>query len=262
MTALVYLRTSFGYTFLRPKSVFFAFSWAFVLFFIVAWNEPDLWRGYRAVCFFGIGAVTLYWGQFFRTFSREWRKKAEDDNFPGISHIMRFPRRAGIPAPNEEIVRLWAEPAAVFFVSGALRIVLEERHLSTWLFFAAICMIGREAINHWTGVRRDKVVVETIQKAERQGDALAGERPTVAPPKATRQEGVKQKRNTGGTGREERLAKVLRLHQPYTLEKAEENYRTLIQLEHPDAHENSPESNAVTAELNEAIDFFRKKFGG
>ena len=262
MTALVYLRTSFGYTFLRPKSVFFAFSWAFVLFFIMACNEPHIWREYRAVYIFGMGAVSLYWFQFSRTFSREWRKKAVDDNFPGLSHITRLPRRSGFPTPNDETIRLWAEPAAVLLVSGALRIAFSERHLSNWLFFAAVCMIGREAINHWTTVRRDKVVIETIQKAERQGEALSAERPAVEAPKPTRTEPVKQKRNTGTAETEERFAKILHLRPPYLLEKAEANYRMLIQLEHPDAHGNSTESNAATAELNQAIEFFRKKLGG
>lgn len=50
-----------------------------------------------------------------------------------------------------------------------------ERHLSAWLFFVALGMVGREAINHWIGVRRGKIVGETIQKAKDQGDALADE---------------------------------------------------------------------------------------
>ena len=77
MTALVYLRTSFGYTFLRPKGIFFALSWALVLFDVAAWQEPQIWREYRAVCIFGAGAVTLYWTHLLLTFSSEWRKKAE-----------------------------------------------------------------------------------------------------------------------------------------------------------------------------------------
>jgi hypothetical protein len=254
MTALVYLRTSFGYTFLRPKSVFFALSWAFVLFVIMAWHEPDIWREYRAVCIFGAGAVILYWIHFSLTFSREWRRRAEDDPYPGTSHALRF----GFPVASEETLRFWLEPAAVLFASAALHVVAAERHLSTWLLFVAFCMVGREAINYWTGIRRQKVVGETIRKVQQQGDAVSDERPAPEPPKPTRTEPVKQKRNTREAGREERFAKILRLHPPYTLEKAEENFKTLVQLEHPDAHGNSPESNAVTAELNEAIQFFRQ----
>jgi curved DNA-binding protein CbpA len=39
-------------------------------------------------------------------------------------------------------------------------------------------------------------------------------------------------------------------------------YRDRIRLTHPDTHDNSPESNARTAELNEAVEFFRNKLAG
>ena len=50
--------------------------------------------------------------------------------------------------------------------------------------------------------------------------------------------------------------------QPMPLKRAEENYRTLIRLEHPDSTgEDSPEANARAAELNEAVEFFRELLG-
>jgi hypothetical protein len=97
---------------------------------------------------------------------------------------------------------------------------------------------------------------------QEQSETISGDRPVAEPPKATRTEPVKMKRNTAHAdeaAREERFAKLLRLHAPYAIEKAEENYKTLIQMEHPDTHENSPESNAAGAELNEAIAFFRDR---
>lgn len=265
MTALVFLRTSFGYTFLRPKSVFFAFSWAFVLFVIMAWNKPGVWREYHAVCIFGTGAVVLYWMHLLRTFFHEWRKKAEDDHYLGTSHALRISRLCGFPDASGEMLRFWMEPAAVLAASATLRLVFAERHLSAWLFFVALCMVGREAINHWIGVRRAKIVIETIRKAKDQGDALADEQHPAPAPKPTREEPVKRKRNTGTAAEadpEARFAKILRLRPPYTLANAEENYRALIRLEHPDTNENSPESNAAAAELNEAIEFFREKLSG
>lgn len=265
MTALVYLRTSFGYTFLRPKSVFFAFSWAFVLFVIMAWNEPNVWREYHAACIFGTGAVVLYWMHLLRTFFFEWRKNAEDDHYPGTSHALRISRLFGLRDASGEMLRFWIEPAAVFAASATLRFVFAERHLSAWLFFVALCMIGRESINHWIDARRGKIVGETIRKAKEQGDALADEQPPAPAPKPTREEPVKRKRNTGTAAEADpqtRFAKILRLHPPYTLAKAEENFRTLILLEHPDIHENSPESNTATADLTEAIKFFRERLSG
>ena len=261
MTALVYLRTSFGYTFLRPKSIFFAFSWAFALGVVIAWNEPEIWREYRAVCIFATGAIVLYWFHLLLAFSSEWRRRAKDDHYPGTSHATRLARQFGFPAIPDEALHLFIEPAAVLFVSGALRLAFGERHLSAWLCFVALCMAGREAINHWTNVRREKMVGETMKKVKEQGDLTTEQTPAAAP-KPIRKEPVEMKRNSAAAGQtapEERFARILHLRSPYTLDKAEENYRTLIRLEHPDTHENSAESNAATAELNEAIEFFRKK---
>jgi hypothetical protein len=39
-------------------------------------------------------------------------------------------------------------------------------------------------------------------------------------------------------------------------------YRERIQLSHPDTHGNSPENNRRSADLNDAVEFFRKKSGG
>ena len=264
MTALVYLRTSFGYTFLRPKGIFFALSWAFVLFDIAAWQEPQIWREYRAVCIFGAGAVTLYWTHLLLTFSSEWRKKADEDHYPGTSHTKRLARRFGFPAIAEETLHFWIEPGTVLLVSSILRFALGERHLSAWLVFVALCMVGREAINHWTAVRREKAGREGMRKAEQQGETFSDDSGRPEQPKPTRTEPVKQKRKSAFAKESmqgERFAKILRLRQPYTLEKAEENYRALVMLEHPDTHENSPESNAATVELNEAVEFFRKTLG-
>lgn len=257
MTGLVYLRRSFGYTFLRPKGIFFAFSWAFILFVIAAWNEPEIWREYRAVCIFGLGAVALYCTHLALTFSSEWRKKATEDHDPGTSQIKLLAGRFAFPAIADSTLYFGVEPGVVLLISGTLRFVLGERHLSAWLLFVALCMVGREAINHWTSVRREKAVREGIRKAEQQGDSLSDHSNSPELPKATRAEPVKQKRKTGSVT-EERFAKILRLRPPYDLESAEENYRMLVRLEHPDANENSAESNLATAELNEAIEFFRK----
>ncbi len=58
--AIVYLRSGFGFSFLSPKSVFLAFSWATILFAIYTWLEADAWQIYWALSCFGTGAVVLY----------------------------------------------------------------------------------------------------------------------------------------------------------------------------------------------------------
>jgi hypothetical protein len=263
MTALVYLRSSFGFVFLRPKSVFLAFSWAFILFFIVAWLEPELWHEYRAMCIFGLGSVALYWIHLLVAVSRELYRAGEHDQYSGTSLILRLLRRPGFTTESAEMnVHLLGEPATVLLFSIVLRLVFAEKYLSAWLVVVAVCMICKEGMNYWFRVRRDKIKDDMISDAKEQGEALPDNHPPAAAPKATRKEPVKRKRNTVTAeekAQEMNFAELLRLREPFTLDKAEENYRTLIRLEHPDANEDSPESNARTAELNNAIEFFRSR---
>jgi hypothetical protein len=266
MTAFVFLRTSFGYTFLRPKSVLLAFAWAFTLAFIVAWNEPLIWREYRVACIYTIGAVGLYVIHFSIAFYCEWRKRAREDHYPGTPHAERIARMVRVPAVFGETFRFWVEPGFVALFAFILRFVFGESHLSSWLLFVAFCMFGREAINHWTGVRRDKAFTEGIDKAKRQGETLSADDQKLAPaPKAVRTEPVERKRKftaSAATDTEARFGKILRLRPPFNLAKAEENYRKLIAIEQSDTDENSQDGTDSVADLNEAIEFFREKFGG
>ena len=265
MTAIVFLRSSFGYRYLRPKSVFFAFSWAFVLFTIYAWNEPDVWREYRAACVFGGTAMILYWIHLLLAFIRECREQGHHDLYSGTPHAVRLLRKDP-PWRQVEMLELWAEPAAVLVAAAVLRLLFKEHHLSAWLAFVGVCFWSKEALNFWRGLRFEKAQKDTLEDAQSMAEAEGNPQAIhQEPPKATRKEPVKKKRNappSEGTAPEARFAKILRLRPPYTLANAEENYRALIRLEHPDGHENSPESNAATADLNEAVEFFREKLAG
>jgi hypothetical protein len=172
MPALVYLRSSFGYVFLRPKSIFFAFSWALALFAIVAWNEPALWLQVRALCIFAIGAIFLYWLHLFRSMLSEFRQKAEHDNYAGTSHVLRLIKWARVTPPEnlEAKLFLWVEPAMVLVVAVVLRVV-SERYLSNWLFLttAALCM--KEVLNQWIELRRAKRRKDMIKEAEKDFEA-------------------------------------------------------------------------------------------
>jgi hypothetical protein len=267
MTVLVFFRSNFGFNFLRPRSVFFAFSWAFVLFAIYAWNEPTVWSAYRLVCEFGVAATAFYWIHLSVAFANEWRQNWRHDRYSGDSHILSILRLAGVPptARLEGNIHLWAEPAIVLFCAAILRIGWNELHLSKWLFYAAGCFWFKEVLNRWFGLRYLKKQKDIFDDAAATVEPAA---PTAehGPVKATRKERVRRTRNTSDadeTARERHFAEILRLRAPYVMEKAEENYRTLIRMEHPDATgEDSPEANARAASLNEAIEFFREYLAG
>lgn len=62
--------------------------------------------------------------------------------------------------------------------------------------------------------------------------------------------------------RAKRFAELLDIAEPYDLEEAEDNYHDRIRQHHPDSHDNSSESNRLSADLNEAFEFFRGKLSG
>lgn len=266
MTALVYLRSSFGLTLFRPRSIFFAFSVAVGVLDYIAWHEPDFWNEYRAACIFGGGAVALYWLHLSITFVRELRRKSEKDDYSGTSHVFRVLRRLGISGPKTEMnVHLWLEPVIVLMFSAILRLVFAEQHLSTWLVVVAVSMFSTEGLNYWTEIRRDKIAQDITEDAEDRRNALGGNRPVPEAPQAARVARQHVKRTvvlTEEEARAKRFAQALGITEPYDLDEAEVNYRDRIRLHHPDTHENSAESNRASRELNEAIEFFRKTLGG
>lgn len=262
MTAIVFLRSSFGFRYLGSKAVFFAFAWAFALFAVYAWIEPGVWREYRSVCVFGIAAIVLYTAHLFVAFSRALRQVGRHDRDVGYSHALRLMKYP--TGRDTERLHLWIEPALVFCAAAAFRFLFNERHLSAWLMFVGVCFWCKEALSYWMGIRVLKAQQDMLEDAGDMGDINPGAS-APEPPKATRREPVKKKRNFNAVESqkpENHFAKVLELREPFTLEMAEENYRRLTMREHPDIRGDSPESNATTAELNEAIEYFRSGLKG
>ena len=266
MTALVWLRSSFGLTLFRPRSIFFAFSFAVVVLGDIAWNEPDIWREYRAACIFSAGAVALYWIHFGITFFRELYRQSERDDYSGTSHAFRLLRSVGFSGSTTEMnLHLWIEPGIVLVAAVALRVVLGERHLSAWLLFVAPCMVLKEGLNYWTEIRRGKIAKDINEEAEERGAELDGGKASTEAPHAARVSAQAMKRTVVLSAEEERalrFAAILGISEPYDLDEAEANYRERIQRVHPDTHDNSPESHRQSADLNEAVEFFWKKLAG
>ena len=151
MPALVYLRSSFGFTLFRPRTIFFALSVAVSVLDYIAWHEPALWYEYAFVCIFCGGAVALYWLHYSITLLREVGRTSERkrDDYSGTSHILRLLKWFGIAGPAVEFnVHLLLEPATVLLIAAILRLALNEQHLSMWLVVVAICMIFKEGLNY------------------------------------------------------------------------------------------------------------------
>ena len=266
MTVIVLLRSSFGFVYLRPKSVFFAFSWAFALFFIYAWYEKAVWAEYRILCLYGVVAVSLYFVHLLTAFFRELYRGGEHDHDSGTPHTIRLLRVFGrTPTPLFEMNwHLWVEPLVVLFSGLALRFVFGEHHLAIWLMAVAPCLSLKEALNYWFQIRQKKGHIDARSDAKDIfEDVPSG--PKVEPPKPVGKQKVRRPRASESSASEEikerQFEQVLRLLRPYSLEDAEQNYRKLIKQYHPDPNQAEPENTVLSAELNEAIAYFRAKLG-
>lgn len=233
-----------------------------MLFFIAAWNEPELWLWARAICLFGAASAIMYWLHLFITMRSDIARDGKHDHYSGRSFLLPLFRTPGLSVEKAEIhLHLWIEPTVAACLGLIIRLVGNERIVSTWLILAAASLAMGEAINYWASIRREKLARDVREDAEAQGEQLA-DAATTAPLKSTRKEPQKIRRNTRTTEesvRERRFAEVLRLLPPYRIEEAEKHYLALVKIEHPDATEQSAERNARTAELNEAIAYFRSR---
>lgn len=179
MTGIVFLRSGFGYLFLRPKSVFIAFAWAMTLYTIYAINEPAVWRTSAPICVFGMLAAILYLSHLAAAVASQLRRKAAHDQHSGTSHMFHLMRLLKLE-PSEQTeskIHLWVEPGVIFAASVLLRIPLGNNRVSGWLGFVAVCLWLKEAINYWAALRLRK----------RQEDIFDDAEETVAPVDALRE---------------------------------------------------------------------------
>jgi len=196
MTVVVFLRSGFGYSYLRPKSLFLAFSWAFGLYCLYAWEQPRVWQHQREFCLFGLASITLYLLNLIYAFARELLGSATHDKYSGTPHILRILRLVGV-SPPPEFQKLWAswmEPAIVVAVSLGMKMSGSvPASLSTWLFFSAYCLWLKEALNYWFQMRQQKRQRDTFDDAE-DGLGSNANSKDLDLPKPTRKPKVKRQR--------------------------------------------------------------------
>ena len=272
MPAIVVLRSGFGFSFLSPKSVFLAFSWASLLFLIYAWLEPGAWSTNWALAMFTVGSSALYLLHLLIAFARETQRKGKHDFYSGTSHLLRVPgfNQFRGNASFETILHLWVEPAAVFVAATALRGFMGEQRLSSWLVFVMAGLWLKEFINYWYGLRTAKKHEDIMEDAQEKIGGGGGLPDAPLPsasgrkPRAKRPVPASQEELDPLNIQEQQFAELLRLmppQPPYDLQQAERNYRELIKLSHPDHNTESLANRQKTEALNEAIEFFRGREG-
>ena len=196
MTGLVFLRSSFGFGYLRPKSVFFAFSWAFILYAIYAWVTESVWREHRALIVFGASALCLYWLHLIIALIREWTESGEHEQYSGIPHPIRLMRLAGWTASTnlEANLRLWGEPATVLVLAVLFRLTLGRQGLLRWLLLLALCLWSKETFNRWSQLRLRKRQKDIFADTEETVEQSTVTHFATEPPKTTRKARIKRAR--------------------------------------------------------------------
>lgn len=197
MTALVYLRSRFGYAYLRPRSVFFAFSWAFTLFLIYAWTEAEVWRKAWPVCLYGTTTVALYWAHLATAFVSEVKSRAKHDNESGTPHFHQLVKRLGKDVTQRMAINLqiWGEPLLILLAGLLLRWPVGEKYLSAWLIIVAPCLCAKECFNFWFLIRHKKRRKDSIEDAEDMFDHTATQ-PELTSGVAVRKDKVKRTRSS------------------------------------------------------------------
>lgn len=197
MSVLVFMRFGFGYAYLRPKSLFFAGSWAFLLFTVYAWYEPKVWAAHSSLCMFGVAAVVLYALHFTWAFASELRGTATHDNHAGTPHTLRIFQWLDLPvsAGSQNFWVIWAEPGFVL-LAGLLCLGggHAQRSLSTWLLLTGPCLWLKEALSYWLQLRQRKKQRDSFEDAE-EGLKPDQIQPQADLPAPTRKDKVQRQRS-------------------------------------------------------------------
>lgn len=264
MPVVVFWRSHFGYSYLRPKSVFLASVVACAVFWTIVRGSPSLARFETLSRFFALASV-LYLFHLLVSLWRESRSKASHDQYSGTSHLLRFlPQETVARNPKVALRVQWLLEPTLTWLAGLVLSTRSEPVLGEVLCWMGAGLFLKESIRVWLAVRRKKRQADVLDDAE---EATTPSVPasTPAPARSSRKPRTRRPRSTEADSemdsRRHRFMEILRLLPPYSLEDAERNFRILIKEAHPDQAGESSEAGLRTRELTEAIEYFRAKLG-
>ena len=146
MTVIVFFRYSFGFEFLRPRSVFFAFSWAFVLFTVYAWNEPAVWAAYRPAAYSALAPRPC------TGFTSVWLSGMNGDKIGGTIAIPEIRIFCGFSGSEE--CRLQTALRAIYIFGQSPRLFCFALPPFGWVGVRSISQHGLFSLPVAFGVRR------------------------------------------------------------------------------------------------------------
>jgi len=197
MSVLVFMRSGFGYAYLRPKSLLLACSWAFLLFTVYAWHEPRVWAAHSSLCVLGLASVALYALHLMWAFASQLRGSATHDNHAGTPHTLRMFQWLGLPVStgSQNFWVIWAEPGFVL-LAGMLCLAggYAQASLSTWFLLAGSCLWLKESLSYWLQLRQRKKQRDSFEDAEEGLKPESGQVQTDLPA-PTRRDKVQRQRS-------------------------------------------------------------------
>lgn len=258
---IVYLRRGFGYSFLRPRTIFFALSCAGIVGFDYA--RQKAWGEFWALSIFGVGLAILYSIHFFLAVLQHFRSKTEHDFSSGKSWLLSTLNMVNRHAASalETAWPIWVEPAILLTAGFTLWKYWGEQWLSFWLMLTAPLLWFKECLNFWLTLRQKKKHADAIEDSLELMEGEPAENAFSPPLRSVRTTRVTRTRRHELSAEDElrltRFSKLLEISPPYQLATADYNYRRLAKDLNgmnlpPD------EYNAKLAELNDAIAFIRK----
>lgn len=259
MPVIVFWRSGFGYSYLRPKSVFLASCFACFVASYIVHNDAILADRFGAVSKFLVLSSTLYLLHLLRSLWLESRAKAKHDQYSGTSYLTSILSASGVDAKRIGMTQTIAEPILTLLVGFVIQKNFSQ-NLGSLLFWIGWAFFLKELIRSWLTLRRRKRQSDNIEDAEETAPSIPDEKHPATSnrkPRRNRQRTALPENSSVETQR--RYAEILRLLPPYTVEDAEKNFRTLIKEVHPDTHGGSDETSQRTRDLTEALDYFRSQ---
>lgn len=187
MPGVVWLRHSFGYLYLRPKSVFLASCITSTILFAIAWQEPALWMPAGIPLIFAVATSFFYVVHLCLAVIAQTSNTGEHDTYSGKSYLTRVARAFGAETAErfEMHLHLWIEPAILLLAAATIKITTGRAALPTWLTVIALALSAKELRNYWSEIRKHKRKADMLSETKDDAEDLS-ERPEVEAPKPTR----------------------------------------------------------------------------
>lgn len=172
MPVIVLLRWRFGYSYLSPKTIFFALIFATILLDYALWHDLGLRPNLLSSALFLTAAFSAYLINLAGALICQGVGRAEHDQFSGRSYLLVLMGKPNRPK-YETLVHTSIEP----LIAGIAGLVLLPDYLGRILLASAAALALKELIGVWLAIRLKKRTRDNLQDAK---DSMSEARPNIS----------------------------------------------------------------------------------